>query len=270
MALQLPLQMVDRSVRLSYQDRRGRKDELKRWAALLLFYFSLASSTPWRTCTFLADPRHQSHHTSRHMAPNSPAGRRSPSDSDILCARLRALEKNGVGFLPVGEFDDFLSKPAITKVLRNKNFSDAIITELINRIYSPDRPAKLLYLIFLRRGDYESLRALIGSGISDIHLPLALEKDEHGIETFPDFEDFFSEWDDYRLGTFVREQKDFLAPVLSKDEFIYDMRAGIPLPITHRGVTKTSKFSTVTKVTIHPSHLLDLVSILHRLSLQRT
>lgn len=171
-------------------------------------------------------------------------------------------------FLPRNALVKLISRGTVVSVI-SKHHTDATVSsgELADFVVSEARAFFAILASFMRERDLTlAVRTLYRFKLTDQFLPISeamiddnCEEDEgqRRCKHAPELNAFHEEpWDLGTLSSFHLRQWEFLSPVFTKDLQIYKLHRRDILPFSSVGLDrKTSLFSDVCEVEIHPAHL---------------
>lgn len=170
-------------------------------------------------------------------------------------------------FLPRDVLVELISRETVVSVI-NKHHTDASVSlgELADFVVSKAQAFFAILASFMRERDLTlAVGTLYRFKLTDKFLPISEETIDDNCEEdeaqrrckhAPELNAFHEEpWDLGTLSSFHLRQWEFLAPVFTKDLRIYQLPPRTILPFSSVGLDrKTSLFSDVCEVEIHPAH----------------
>ncbi|KAI0517532.1 kinase-like domain-containing protein [Xylaria bambusicola] len=170
-------------------------------------------------------------------------------------------------FLPLDSFQSLITAESVQRVIKSLTEDNSIIQTLVEFVIMK---AKKVFAILAVTGMeiIPALESLQQYEFTDAHLPITRDIDLHNCKINnvdrecnhpPAFNAFHSSpWDMVMLRTFYNEQWKFLAPVFSHDRRTQNLQLKCILPFIEPPFSheprKSSFFSDVYQVQIHPSH----------------
>jgi len=150
-------------------------------------------------------------------------------------------------FVPANSIRELITKETIgLELSRVEKASEELSRYILSR-------ASKVFAILVYTKMASSIEDLLIAGFSDNSLPVTIQ----GLEDA-------TPWSYDDISLFCDSQWMFLAPIFTKDRFVYELQGTCPLPFTsiNQDSTRMSAFSIVQETTIHPAHqnIISLVS----------
>jgi hypothetical protein len=167
----------------------------------------------------------------------------------IAKAKLVSAIDRGV-FVPTSSIRELITEGSIELELSNIGSAHKFLSQ-----YILSKASKIFaILVYIKMTKY--IAEFCKRGLSDDILPVPVPGFAADLSVFKD-------WDYDNVSDFYESQWLFLAPVFTKQQFVYELDDACPLPFTSINPLseKMSAFSIVQEATIHPGHQSIISSV---------